>query len=227
MLNFYKNKIYLLIATFSILVCLFSISAQAQIQDKSKKRDYSPSGIAKEMGIKPIEEYAYSVKDKSSCAKKSAYFIVASLKYKEGVPAAQAAGLRMLQPLMEDAYKNIRDNGMDNALLNNMIEYSNCIDKAEVNSDPEYEYDLALVHKACKKLNDVLIGTVNSIKERKKADGVIRKYSKKPIDFYGTKYEKLANAEILFIGKLYEVSKAGSYTDVVEMASNLSVGCYQ
>ncbi len=219
--SFYINKRWSLCTLFSMFIfvaCVFSVPANAQ--------DYSPAGVARSMGVKPISEYAYS-DDKGGCAKKAAMFVAVSRRYSAGDAAEDIFKVKMFQPLVLSIYSNIRKNGLELATLNNMIGYSNCVDKASPNSNPEKEYDLSLVHDACKKMNDVLLFTLDSIKKRKKIDTVIHKYSRKPIDFYGTKYEKLLDAEILFIGDLYHVANRGEYSDVIFTASNISIGCYE
>ena len=189
-------------------------------------RDYSPAGVAKSMGIKPIEEYAYS-DDKGGCGNKAALFFVVSERYKSGDTVEQVANIKMFQPIIEGIYSKIRKNGITQTSLNNLKEYSSCIEKAKARENPEREYDLSLKHDACKKLNDVILYTVNSIKNRKKINSVFSRYSKSNIDLYGTNYEKIEDAEMLFIGELYKISKDKGFSDVVNTASNITIGCFQ
>ena len=233
---FIKNTRKFVILSFLLLVILaaigyfsLSLSAQGILDPRAMAEADAKANDAKRaqdlFGSVDIEELAYS-KDKDGCGSKSAMFFVMSARYIAGDSADDVAGSKMLLPLVETVYDKIKKNGLENATLNNMIEYQDCIANAKPHRNPSREYDLSLKHGACVKLNAAILDTLDAIKRRKSVSRVMDKYENEEVDFTGTLYEDIPNPIILFIGKLYETSKNGEYKDAVMAASGISVACY-
>ena len=185
------------------------------------------TGFGPEM-FEPIdtEKMAYD-DNKQGCGMKFGMFVMMAMQYKEGKSVEEASRIKLMEPLVEKNYALIREDGIEKATLDQMKEYQNCVKTAPPHKNASREYDFALVHEPCAKLSGILLDALSGIKNRKKADTIMRKYANKKLDMEGTAYGKIPDAEILFIGTLYNEAKEKEYKDVVEMASGIVVGCYQ
>ncbi len=233
---FIKNTRKFVILSFLLLFILaaigyfsLSLSAQSVLDPRAMAEADAKINDAKKAQelFKPldIEAVAYS-KDKGGCGSKSSMFFVMSTRYIAGDSADDVAGSKMLVPLVESVYDKIKKYGLEDAIINNMIEYQECIANAKSHKSSSREYDLSFKHGACVKLNAAILDTLDAIKGRQKVTRVMDKYEKEEVDFSGTSYDDIPNPIMLFIAKLYEASKNSEYKDVVMMGSGLSVACY-
>ena len=112
-----------------------------------------------------------------------------------------------------------------NAALRKIKEH----EKAEKEKNAEKikmrEIDMVLKHESCSMMNGVLLEILDAIKKRKKPDTLLNKYERNPPDFSWTPYEEVESPAILFVGQLYNLSKQGTYEDVVQHGFGLSVTC--
>ncbi len=208
-----------------------SLSLQAELpfdpkEEAAKSADeYADKKAQGNLGDIDIESIAFP-NDKQGCATKSAMFFAMSLKYKSGENIEDVITNKIFAPLIEGVYEKINKNGFETATLNNMKDYQSCIAAAKPNKNPSKEYDLALKHNACGKLNAALLETLYAIKQRQSVGMIISKYENVDADFYDTPYAEIQNPIMLLVGRLYQSSKNQEYEESVQMASAISVACY-
>ncbi len=172
-----------------------------------------------------IEKSAYP-DNKKGCEMRAGMFVIFAKKYANGEPAKGAMMLRMADPLAENIYDRIRSQGLEQAQINNMKEYSKCIKSAGVHRHAKKERDLTLKHTACVQLNDVILDTLDGIKRRKSPETLMSKYQNANIDTTWTNYAIVPDAPLYLIARLYKESQSKDYSTVVEAASDMSSHCY-
>ncbi len=233
---FIKNTRNIVILASLLLVILailgyssLSLNAQGVLDPKAlaeaDARSYAEKQAEGLFAPIDVEEVAFS-KDKSGCGTKAAMFVIMSNNYGSGASVDDVVTNKIFTPLVESVYEKIEKDGLEEATLNNMREYQDCIAKAKPHKDPSREYDLSLKHDACNELNTALLDTLDAIKKRRSIKHIVNKYERKEVDFSGTLYKDMPYPIILFIGKLYEVSKKSEYKNVVLTASGFSMACY-
>lgn len=172
-----------------------------------------------------LEKLIYS-DDKEGCEKKAGMFVFFSKKYKAGEKSEGFFQFRMLDPLSDIIYARIREKGIEKASIDNMKEYSACIKSAGVYRNPKKERDLTLKHTACVVLNDIILEAIDGIKRRKKPGPLMAKYEHKSPDMTWTNYASTPEMALYAIATLYKTSQTEKYENVVQVASDISAGCY-
>ncbi len=229
----YSNRYIISGAIVALIITLWAgvpLYAQNTNADPAQAApDRPPEGKTAEQKIqdnldRDIEHYA-KARNKRECARQSQLFTAAVEKYKEGVPVNEVTDVKMFEPLFENIYATLREKGIDQASMDNMREFQNCMDTVKQHRDPEREYDMAVKYGGCKKLNAMILDTLQAIKDGQSVDSVMNKYQAKKLSLSGTQYEKLENPALFFIGKIYKVAQDGEYSDAVQVGSNISTAC--
>ncbi len=164
-------------------------------------------------------------KDKSGCQTRLAMQYTALDSYKRGIKAEELARIQAFVPIFEDMYENIRKDGEQKARLDMMSEYEKCVENAPANDNLSTEYDLIQKHGACAQLNGVITDTLNSIKARRSANSVVKKYERSAIDLSETSFSDIANPELLIIAQLYKMNRLKGYDAAVEGGNIILVSC--
>ncbi len=172
-----------------------------------------------------VEKHAYS-NDKKGCGRKAAMFVAALQTYKEGLAVSEFTDMKIIQPILESHYKNIREKGIEKAVIDNMQEYNQCVAAAPPNKDHKREMDMALQHNGCTKLNKALLETLDSIKKRKDVNRLMDKYQRESPTYDWTSFEGVPDPMLYMIAKLYTAAEEGSYEDAVMLAATFGVVCY-
>lgn len=180
------------------------------------KRDFVPH---------EFEDLAFS-KDQRGCSTKMAFSNMLIEKYNEGVLPNVITESKIIQPYIEEKYALIREKGIDQARYDTMSEYQNCMRTAVVDSDPSKAYDMEQRFGACGQLNNIVMGTLDSIKNRRSMDSVIRQYENDAPDLTETTFGSTEDPVPLLVGKLYQVAESGDYNDAVALGSKMTYACY-
>ncbi len=178
----------------------------------------------------PVEDMAFR-KNKKGCAQKMAFTTILIKKYKSGEGVDSITESPILGTYMKARYKKIQEEGLAQVQRDMMLDYQECIKSAKVEADPGEEYDLNKRYGACNKLNTILMGTVDGIKNRESMQTILRRYGSNFPDLSETAYSGMSNPS-LFITKLYQrakttqwASEKEKYESLYEQASQFVVGC--
>jgi hypothetical protein len=178
----------------------------------------------------PVEDMAFR-KNKKGCAQKMAFTTVLIKKYKSGDGIEDISESPVLAPYMKDQYKLIQEKGVLQAQKDMMLDYQKCIKSSKAEKNLGDEYDLNMRYGACDKLNTILLGTVESIKNRQSMETVIRRYENAFPDLSETAYKDMKEPSLL-ISVLYQKAKGtqwdnenDKYESLYEQASQLVVAC--
>ena len=220
----------LLVCAFGVTVGAFSMLVSAQIehlpqwaQDRllEQQRQVDPSVFKTQNPL----EMAYS-DDKSGCGNKARFFYAISLQYEQGKQTNEIVPFVMFQPVVEDIYKNIRENGIQKATLNTMEEFDECVGRAAPASNPGKEYDLQLQYGGCYELNKVILDAVDALQGGGDITHLSDEMMNNPIDLEGSAYEGQPEIPILLLSRLSKMSQNGvSQENIVRAAFQMSIGC--
>lgn len=178
----------------------------------------------------PVENMAFR-KNKKGCAQKMAFTSVLIKKYKSGEGVDDISESPILGSYMKDQYKLIQEKGVLQAQKDMMSDYQKCIKNSKVEEDLGDEYDLNMRYGACDKLNTILMGTIEGIKNRQSMETVMQRYEKTFPDLSDTAYRDMKDPSLL-ISVLYQKAKEtqwdnekDKYESLYEQASQLVVAC--
>jgi hypothetical protein len=178
-------------------------------------------------GFKTIDEedlFARAFPDnKKSCVSKSALFMAVGKSYQDGNGIDSMVPMSFMRPMIEGFYNEIKDNGVENAYLKNILDFQSCIKSAELDEDAEPGQ--AKKYKTCMRFSDGILFTLDSIKARKSIDTIMKKFENSKLDMSGTAFSAISRPDMYFAAQLYKTSKSKSYKDAVEMGHSLVVAC--
>lgn len=197
------------------------LSAQQSNVQEPQERPIALADFFKERDIKTL---IFS-NDRRGCAMKSSFFYVASNLYEQGVSVEEASGFKVAEPLFAEIYDTIKEEGLEQATIDNLKDFEACMENAPKDPNPEIEYEQQQKFEPCRKLNAIVIDTLDSIDKRQKADTVINRHSRENLDLSETVYKNVPDPAALFIGKLYEANQKEGRQGAASMAMALTLGC--
>ena len=180
------------------------------------KKDFVPHNV---------EDLAFS-KDQRGCSTKMAFSNMLIEKYKDGTLPARLTESQILQPYIDEQFTMIREKGVDQAIYDTMSSYRDCMRSAVKDEDPSKAYDMEQRFGACGQLNEIIIGTLESIKNRRSMDSVIDQYQNSAPDLTETTFGATEDPVPLLVGKLYQVSEVSGYQGAVNLGSKMTYACY-
>ena len=131
----------------------------------------------------------------------------------------------MFTPLFEDVYNQLKNKDMADALMGNMEGYIDCIKGAEKKKDTKSSKDTLELHEKCVDITEFAVDIVKGVKGRRNKESLLNKYAQNKLDFEGTPFEKIENADEFLIHKIYDMA-GGSYETAAYAANMITIGCY-
>lgn len=177
---------------------------------------------------------------KDGCGMKTAFnmAIINQLADEKNIAQFSSRG-GVMQSLVQTSVDRVKAEGVTQASLDNIRDYQSCIRNSKPVPDMEKELKLTSKHAACVQLADVILGTLDGIKGRRKVETMLDRYGNKQINFMDTMYEGYERAKtenmpqvlptspIPFLIKgLYDTAEKDSYDAAVRQGSALTVSCY-
>ena len=149
--------------------------------------------------------------DQKGCSIKMAFTNMVIEKYHEGVQPEALTQSKIIEPYLKQQYEMIREKGINQVRLDTMADYQNCMQGATPDENPSKAYDMEQKFGSCGQLNTIVMDTLESIKNRKKIDGVLNKYEGNTPDMTGTTYSSSKDVVPFMVGKLYKAAQDGGY----------------
>lgn len=224
------KNIFYFVFVFAIMVASFGVVSKIIIaqdqspQELAKKDALSNQVQGREINMDEIMEEVLP-NNKQSCNAKMGLFMAAAKAYEEGKPLEQLVPMKFLQPMMEEHYINLKKMGLENAYVNDMLQYQQCVRSAKAHKDPTIERELVKKHKECVRFADIMLGTLEGVKARKRVQTIIKPYENAEPSMKSTAFSSLNRPILLFVGEIYKAAKKDSYKRAVKNAHSLVLGC--
>ncbi len=224
------KKIGFFIFVFAVMVASFGAASKFIIAQDKSPIDMAAADAQKNIkGLNLFTEEDILKKafpnDKHTCTTNAALFMAVGKAYKDGEPVDSLVPMKVMQPILEGYYNAIRDKGVENAYLTNILDYQSCIKSANPHKDAEKEVELRKAHRACLKFSNEILYTLDAIKARKSANTIMGRYQNGEPDMSETAFSDLNRPVMFFVGQVYKASKTKSYDEAVKMGHSLIVAC--
>lgn len=163
---------------------------------------------------------------KSGCKHKAVTFMMVREKFEQGIPAEQVAGKmpRML-PEIQEMYKVFQAKGSDRAALQGIEDFVSCVKNAGKTKRDDND-QARQQEKSCDNVTSMLTDTLQGIKNRKKPEGIIARYSGGKGGFEGTPYENNDAAVAHMVNGIYGIAQEKSYANAIQAVNLTVMGCY-
>ncbi len=178
---------------------------------------------------KTVHEMAFE-HNKKGCADRHSLFLVTAAQYRDGVPIAEATTNPLFAPLIEAVYKDLDTYGIEDATMQSMERYDQCLKDAKPLQDASANYDMEEKFGACGRINSMAMDALSGAKSRQSIERVMSKYKKSgqnAVDLSETAYGSIDGVSELIVGKIYETLQTKGAEDASIMAAALSARCSQ
>lgn len=196
--------------------CFFAFPVYAQKNDNREE--------VRKMLEKRFNETPFPA-TKSGCARKAAFFHSISIKYEGGQSVPELVQMKIMEPYVQEVFDAIRKEGLVQARINNIQNYRVCAKNAEPEHREEREEENTRIYKACEGVNDVVIGTLKAIDQKKPLATTLNEYKGKKMDVEGLMLERVPDPAGFLVTHMYDMAEKESYGAAVDFGMATSLGC--
>ena len=234
-----KQKIvFMLFAAVFAVVSFYTVlsvapsllQAQSFDNEKRAKEDAAKNDVSRTDKYNKMKDFDIVAlafpNTQKGCINKASMFLAAAKSYQKGDSLDDILPMKAFRPVFEGFYETLRSEDPGEAAVNNYDEFQNCLRTAGSEGDSERTKIAQTKLSSCKRLGDMIFDILDSIKRRKNATSVLKKYEGRPLDLKGTNFEKMDDPATFFVGQLYGKAQGGSYDDAAELGATLSLSCY-